>query len=140
MKDKTGGFDEIYKIEKSFMVKSPFPVINRSHTAALCSVRSVREQQKSQIFFRDRPFVNYFLFPKKWGIEIENTSERILFTDGPVWPYQVRFEILMSENSGTTTRLISGYSLARQDFTSELTGDASIQKRPDGTHHQNRYP
>lgn len=32
-------------------------------------------------------------------------------------------------NSGTTTRLISGI-LAGQDFVSELTGDASIQKRP----------
>lgn len=32
-------------------------------------------------------------------------------------------------NSGTTTRLISGI-LSAQDFTTRLTGDASIQKRP----------
>lgn len=38
-------------------------------------------------------------------------------------------ETLDVGNSGTTTRLISGI-LAGQDFVSELTGDASIQKRP----------
>lgn len=38
-------------------------------------------------------------------------------------------EILDCGNSGTTTRLISGI-LAAQIFSSELTGDASIQKRP----------
>ncbi len=38
-------------------------------------------------------------------------------------------ETLDVGNSGTTTRLISGI-LAGQDFVSELTGNASIQKRP----------
>ena len=37
--------------------------------------------------------------------------------------------VLDAGNSGTTTRLISGI-LAGQDFSSTLTGDASIQKRP----------
>ncbi len=37
--------------------------------------------------------------------------------------------ILDCGNSGTTTRLLCGI-LAAQDFTSTLTGDASIQKRP----------
>ena len=38
---------------------------------------------------------------------------------------------LQGGNSGTTTRLISGI-LAGQNFSSTLTGDASIQKRPMG--------
>ena len=38
-------------------------------------------------------------------------------------------DTLDAGNSGTTTRLISGI-LAAQPFTSTLTGDASIQKRP----------
>src|SRR5579864_7616034 len=36
---------------------------------------------------------------------------------------------LDAENSGTTMRLLSGI-LAGQEFTSKLTGDASLQKRP----------
>ena len=55
---------EFHKTEKRFAVKLPFPVINRSHTAALCSVRSVREQQKSQISSGTGLSVNHFLFPK----------------------------------------------------------------------------
>ncbi len=38
-------------------------------------------------------------------------------------------EILDAGNSGTTTRLISGI-LAGQTLSCDLTGDASIQKRP----------
>ena len=65
------------------------------------------------------------------GIEIENTSERILVHGRGLHGLTAPTEILDVGNSGTTTRLISGI-LAGQDFTSELTGDASIQKRPMG--------
>src|SRR6516164_10878406 len=36
---------------------------------------------------------------------------------------------LDAENSGTTIRLLSGI-LSGQEFTSKITGDASLQKRP----------
>ena len=68
---------------------------------------------------------------RKMGIEIENTSERILVHGRGLHGLTAPMEILDAGNSGTTTRLISGI-LAGQDFTSELTGDASIQKRPMG--------
>ena len=68
---------------------------------------------------------------RKMGIEIENTSERILVHGRGLHRLTAPTEILDVGNSGTTTRLISGI-LAGQDFTSELTGDASIQKRPMG--------
>lgn len=68
---------------------------------------------------------------RKMGIEIENTSERILVHGHGLHGLTAPTEILDVGNSGTTTRLISGI-LAGQDFTSELTGDASIQKRPMG--------
>ena len=68
---------------------------------------------------------------RKMGIEIENTSERILVHGRGLHGLTAPTEILDVGNSGTTTRLISGI-LAGQDFTSELTGDASIQKRPMG--------
>lgn len=68
---------------------------------------------------------------RKMGIEIENTSERILVHGRGLHGLTAPTEILDAGNSGTTTRLISGI-LAGQDFTSELTGDASIQKRPMG--------
>ena len=68
---------------------------------------------------------------RKMGIKIENTSERILVHGRGLHGLTAPTEILDVGNSGTTTRLISGI-LAGQDFTSELTGDASIQKRPMG--------
>ena len=68
---------------------------------------------------------------RKMGIEIENTSKRILVHGRGLHGLTAPTEILDVGNSGTTTRLISGI-LAGQDFTSELTGDASIQKRPMG--------
>lgn len=66
---------------------------------------------------------------RKMGIEIENTNERILVHGRGLHGLTAPTEVLDAGNSGTTTRLISGI-LAGQDFTSELTGDASIQKRP----------
>lgn len=68
---------------------------------------------------------------RKMGIDIENTPERILIHGKGLHGLSQPLEILDTGNSGTTTRLISGI-LAGQDFACELTGDASIQKRPMG--------
>ncbi len=63
------------------------------------------------------------------GIEIENTKEKILIRGKGLHGLKAPLKILDCGNSGTTTRLISGI-LSGQNFTSSLTGDASIQKRP----------
>lgn len=63
------------------------------------------------------------------GIEIENTPERILVHGKGLHGLSAPSAVLDCGNSGTTTRLISGI-LAGQNFSSTLTGDASIQKRP----------
>ena len=66
---------------------------------------------------------------QKLGIEIENTSDKILIHGKGLHGLTAPTDILDCGNSGTTTRLISGI-LSGQNFTSSLTGDASIQKRP----------
>lgn len=66
---------------------------------------------------------------QKMGIEIENTPEKITIHGKGLHGLSAPTEILDCGNSGTTTRLISGI-LSGQDFSSTLTGDASIQKRP----------
>ncbi len=66
---------------------------------------------------------------RKMGIEIENKSELIRIHGNGIRGLAAPDDILDVGNSGTTTRLISGI-LAAQNFTSTLTGDASIQKRP----------
>lgn len=68
---------------------------------------------------------------RKLGIEIENTDTQILIHGKGLHGLSAPTEILDCGNSGTTTRLISGI-LAGQNFTTTLTGDASIQKRPMG--------
>lgn len=66
---------------------------------------------------------------RRMGIEIENTSERILVHGKGLHGLKRPDAVLDMGNSGTTTRLISGI-LAGQSFSCTLTGDASIQKRP----------
>ncbi|NLL79892.1 MAG: 3-phosphoshikimate 1-carboxyvinyltransferase [Clostridiales bacterium] len=66
---------------------------------------------------------------RKLGINIENTPERIIIKGRGLHGLQAPSDILDCGNSGTTTRLISGI-LSGQSFTTTLTGDASIQKRP----------
>lgn len=68
---------------------------------------------------------------RSMGIEIENTPERILVHGKGLHGLSAPSAVLDCGNSGTTTRLISGI-LAGQNFSSTLTGDASIQKRPMG--------
>ena len=66
---------------------------------------------------------------QKMGIEIEETENEILAHGKGLHGLSAPKEILDAGNSGTTTRLISGI-LAGQNFSCDLTGDASIQKRP----------
>lgn len=65
----------------------------------------------------------------KMGIEIENTADKIYIHGKGLHGLIEPATTLDAGNSGTTTRLISGI-LAAQPFTTTLTGDASIQKRP----------
>ena len=66
---------------------------------------------------------------QKLGIEIENKTDKLLIHGKGLHGLSAPKEILDCGNSGTTTRLISGI-LSGQKFTSTLTGDESIQKRP----------
>lgn len=63
------------------------------------------------------------------GIEIENLSGKVLVHGQGLHGLSAPKDILDVGNSGTTIRLLSGI-LASQAFSSTLTGDASIQKRP----------
>ena len=65
------------------------------------------------------------------GIHIQKNKDEVLVEGKGLHRLQAPLDILDVGNSGTTTRLISGI-LAGQDFTSRLTGDASICQRPMG--------
>ena len=66
---------------------------------------------------------------RRLGITIEEKEELILVHGKGLHGLKSPDRMLDTGNSGTTTRLISGI-LAAQPFTTELTGDSSIQKRP----------
>ncbi len=66
---------------------------------------------------------------RQMGIEVENNGEEVLVHGKGLHGLTAPQEILDAGNSGTTVRLLSGI-LASQDFSSTLTGDSSIQKRP----------
>lgn len=68
---------------------------------------------------------------RNMGISIENTPGQVVVHGKGLHGLKRPEAILDVGNSGTTTRLISGI-LAGQRFSSELNGDASIQKRPMG--------
>ncbi len=63
------------------------------------------------------------------GISIENNGEKIEIAGKGLHGLTAPSSILDCGNSGTTTRLISGI-LSGQPFSTTLTGDSSIQKRP----------
>ena len=67
----------------------------------------------------------------KMGVQIENSrsTNTVLIHGKGLHELYPPKTILDMGNSGTTTRLMSGI-LAAQNFTSMLTGDASLQKRP----------
>lgn len=68
---------------------------------------------------------------RSMGIEIENQPDVVRIHGKGLHNLQAPTDILDVGNSGTTTRLMSGI-LAAQPFSSTVTGDASIQKRPMG--------
>ncbi len=66
---------------------------------------------------------------RKLGITIEQLDDKIIVHGKGLHGLTAPTETLDVGNSGTTLRLISGI-LSAQNFTSHLTGDSSIQKRP----------
>lgn len=65
----------------------------------------------------------------RMGVKIENKGSTVLVHGRGMRGLRPPSDILDCGNSGTTLRLISGI-LSAQNFTSELTGDDSIQNRP----------
>ncbi len=66
---------------------------------------------------------------RKLGVTIEIDAETVIVHGKGLHGLTAPKEVLDCGNSGTTVRLLSGI-LAAQGFSSTLTGDASIQKRP----------
>ena len=65
---------------------------------------------------------------EKLGVKYEFSSKRDLILDSTNG-FSAPKEVLYCGNSGTTTRLLSGF-FAGQNFDVELTGDSSLSKRP----------
>ena len=63
------------------------------------------------------------------GVPVKRTADLITITGVGVNGLQAPTQLLDVGNSGTTIRLIAGI-LAGQNFTTEITGDESIQRRP----------
>ena len=66
---------------------------------------------------------------RKMGVEIEVDGTDVTVLGKGLHGLSEPKEILDAGNSGTTMRLMTGI-LSAQNFSSEVTGDASIQKRP----------
>lgn len=66
---------------------------------------------------------------RKMGVNIDRTGDEIRVHGRGLFGLRAPEGVLDCGNSGTTMRLLSGI-LAGQPFSSTLTGDASIQKRP----------
>jgi len=66
---------------------------------------------------------------RRLGVEIENKNDEIIVHGRGLHGLQKSDRTLDVGNSGTTIRLICGI-LAGQKFTTEITGDGSIRKRP----------
>lgn len=66
---------------------------------------------------------------REMGIEIEDNDTEIIVHGKGLYGLSKPKEILYTGNSGTTTRLLCGL-LCGQEFDCDITGDASICKRP----------
>ena len=66
---------------------------------------------------------------RKMGVNIENNGDKVIVHGNGLYGLCAPNDILDVGNSGTTTRLISGI-LAAHNFTSVLSGDSSLNKRP----------
>src|SRR2546427_3935960 len=65
------------------------------------------------------------------GVPVETAPDRLRVTGKGLWGLREPDSIVDCGNSGTGIRLLAGV-LAGQDFSSVLTGDASIGRRPMG--------
>jgi len=63
------------------------------------------------------------------GAEVKIEKDTVRVTGRGTRGLKSSWRVLDAGNSGTTMRLLSGI-LAGQEFTSKLTGDESLQKRP----------
>ncbi|MBO7610831.1 MAG: 3-phosphoshikimate 1-carboxyvinyltransferase [Elusimicrobia bacterium] len=66
---------------------------------------------------------------KQMGVNIEQNENSLIITGSGVSGLKNPVKEIYAGNSGTTTRLLSGV-LAGQNFSSTITGDASLSKRP----------
>ena len=66
---------------------------------------------------------------KQMGVNIEQTQNSLTITGVGINGLKNSVKEIYAGNSGTTTRLLSGV-LAGQNFSSTITGDASLSKRP----------
>ena len=66
---------------------------------------------------------------KQMGVNIEQTENSLTITGAGINGLKNPVKEIYAGNSGTTTRLLSGV-LAGQKFSSTITGDASLSKRP----------
>jgi len=65
----------------------------------------------------------------KLGVKIEEREGRVVIEGKGLGGWERPRKALDAENSGTTMRLLAG-ALAGQEFSSELTGDKSLRRRP----------
>src|SRR5215469_2815783 len=63
------------------------------------------------------------------GVEIDKTHDRVRIRGGGLDGLKAPKRALDAENSGSTTRMLSGV-LAGQPFAATITGDGSLKKRP----------
>ena len=66
---------------------------------------------------------------KQMGVNIEQKENSLIITGAGINGLKNPVKELYAGNSGTTTRLLSGV-LAGQNFSSTITGDESLSKRP----------
>ena len=88
-----------------------------------------RERPGSPIFLEGADCLSTIDCFRSMGVSIEKNEHEVLIHGKGLHGLKAPQTILDCGNSGTTMRLLSGI-LAAQPFSSELTGDASIRKRP----------
>ena len=76
---------------------------------------------------------------KALGAGVEVDKDNVKITGRGAEGLKGSRRALDAGNSGTTIRLLTGI-LAGQNFTSKLTGDASLQKAPNGTRRVSASP
>ena len=80
-------------------------------------------------FLRGADCMNTIACFRQLGVDVEDSGTEIIVRGHSLRGLRKPESVLNVSNSGTTIRLISGI-LAGQDFTSIVTGDQSIRRRP----------